>query len=126
MQMLGTALTALREALKRLPYRTIYALMYVALGVAIASASKSGVASMIANIGISPTGYGIVLALCGAALLNWRQAPFLLLSLPFLGLAITIIHYIETRTDASLVISIIVVCVWLISQRIAVDDESER
>lgn len=113
----------LRNAFKSLSYRTIFALSYIALGIALAGTTSSGVALMVAETGISPTGYGIVLALAGAVQLQWRGAPALLLSLPLLGLCIAIIHYLDTRTDAAVLIAVIVIAFWLISQRAAMDDQ---
>ncbi|GIV50528.1 MAG: hypothetical protein KatS3mg038_1049 [Candidatus Kapaibacterium sp.] len=123
MRALDHLFAMLRNTFGSLNYSSIFAFAYIALGVALANAPEKGAGRIIAEAGISPVGYGIVLALAGAAQLRWPQAPRLLLTIPMLGLCAAILRYLESITDAPLAISIIVITFWLLSQRAAMDNQ---
>lgn len=122
----ATLFINLHDVLRGISFRAIFGVAYIAMAIALVSTPDAGAAQVIGSWGISPKGFGLILGVCGAIILHWRDAAFTWLSLPFLVLCIAVVQYLETRTSGSLVISVIVFSAWVLSQRVAVSVCDER
>lgn len=90
-----------RELILALDAQTLFALMMVGLGVAMAAAPEEGAAGVLNAGGISPKGYGLVLAFTGTLIIRFGKFRiFAFLTLPYVLYIIALIQYATVKTTS--------------------------
>lgn len=90
-----------RELILALDAQTLFALVLVGLGVAIAGAPEAGAAGVLNSWGISPKGYGLVLAFTGTLVIRFgKYRIFAFLTLPYVIYIIALIQYAMQTTNS--------------------------
>lgn len=90
-----------KELILALDAQTLFALVLVGLGVAIAAAPEAGAAGVLNSWGISPKGYGLVLAFTGTLVIRFgKYRIFAFLTLPYVVYIIALIQYAMQTTNS--------------------------
>lgn len=91
----------LDEMITALDSQTIFAMIMIGLGIAIASAPDQGAAGAMAAIGVSPKFFALVLAFGGALIIRFgRYRVFALLTLPYVFYVVALIQYVLATTNS--------------------------
>lgn len=112
------------DTIRNVSYRTLSAVFLLTLGVALAAYPDAHAGIYMAQMGISPKGYALVIVLIGGFVLRHPKTDlYPMLMIPYLLYVFAVHQYTVVELKGAPTATIVYLAVWLLMQRASVDKE---